>query len=223
LLTTYDAINESVYSLVPEWAARILDVGCGTGTLGAKLCRRQECRVVGITYSQREAELASGRLSQAICADLNQFDFSPLGQFDCVILSHILEHLYSPEAVLQRLKYALRPESMIVVALPNVLFWRQRWEFLMGRWRYQDGGIMDRTHFRFFDYLSSETLLENAGYKILATHCDGAFPMTRLGRKVIGSFSRRIDALMCTRVPGLFAFQFVYVAKLRELECSVQR
>jgi len=213
--TTYDAINPAVYSLVPLSVARVLDIGCGSGTLGEKLRLRRECRVVGITYSQREAELASGRLSQVICADLNHFDFSSLGQFDCVIMSHILEHLYSPESFLERLKCVLHPESRIVVALPNVLFWRQRWEFLRGRWRYQDGGIMDRTHFRFFDCQSSDALLEGAGYEILTAQRDGAFPLTNAIRRIIGPFAKRVDTFMCTQVPGLFAFQFVYMAKMR--------
>jgi len=216
-LTTYHAVNEAVFSLVPVSAARILDIGCGSGTLGEKLRQQRERQIVGITYSQEEAELASGRLSQAICADLNSFDFSPLGQFDCVIMSHILEHLYSPETFLQRLKRVLHPQSVIVVALPNVLFWRQRWEFLMGRWRYRDGGIMDRTHFRFFNCQSSEELLESAGYEILTARYDGAFPLTGVVRKVIGPLGKKVDGFMCTRLPGLFAFQFVYLAKMKEL------
>jgi len=213
--TIYDAINPSVYSLIPLSAGRILDIGCGSGTLGEKLRQRRECDVVGITYSQREAELASGRLSQVICADLNNFDFSSLDQFDCAIMSHILEHLYSPEVFLQRLKCALRPESRIVVALPNILFWRQRWEFCRGKWRYEDCGIMDKTHLRFFDCQSADKLLDEAGYEILTMRRDGSFPMTSIVRKLIGPLAKKVDDVMCTRAPGLFAFQFVYLARMR--------
>lgn len=127
-------------------------------------------------------------------------------------MSHILEHLYSPTNLLQRIKRMLELNSVIVVALPNVLFWKQRMEFLLGRWRYQDGGILDRTHFRFFDIESSEELLEQAGYKIIATRCDGAFPLTGPVRKLIGSFAMRVDGFALRHMPGLFAFQFVYQA-----------
>ena len=212
----YEAVNEPVLSVVPRSAVSILDIGCGNGALGERLRQARECHIVGITYSQQEAELANVRLSRVICADLNSFDFSDLGQFDCVIMSHILEHLYSPESFLERLKCVLRPESAVVVALPNVLFWKQRKEFVKGRWRYQDGGIMDRTHFRFFDCVSSKELLVHSGYEILRSQYSGAFPLTRVIRRLTGPLPAKVDRLMCSLAPGLFAFQFVYLSRLRQ-------
>lgn len=210
----YEAVNLSVCSLVPSSADRILDIGCGNGALGRRLRQDRERQVIGITYSRREAELASNSLSQVICADLNEFDFSPLGKFDCVIMSHVLEHLYSPESLLQGIKCALALHSTIVVALPNVLFWRQRLEFLRGNWRYQDGGILDRTHLRFFDIESSRKLVEQLGYKVIRSRHDGAFPLTRPVRKLVGGFANSVDDFACRHFPGLFAFQSVYLAEL---------
>jgi 2-polyprenyl-3-methyl-5-hydroxy-6-metoxy-1,4-benzoquinol methylase len=211
-MTLYQAVNSRVLSLVPHSARRILDVGCGTGTLGERLRQEHERTVVGITYSQREAELASRQLSDVICADLNGFDFSSLGKFDCVIMSHIIEHLYSPEDALDRVKHALEPSGVIIVAIPNVLWWRQRIQFLLGKWRYQEGGILDRTHYRFFDYISSREILEGAGYTILETVPDGSFPLTRPIRQLLGPLATRVDRFMCRYMPGMFAFQFVYLA-----------
>jgi SAM-dependent methyltransferase len=214
-LTVYDGINEGILSLIPATADRILDVGCGTGTTGEFLRQQRERIVVGITYSPKEAELAAPRLSQVIQAELNNFDFSPLGRFDCVILSHILEHLYSPSDLLARLKCVLGPGSVIVVALPNVLWWRQRIEFLRGRWRYQDWGILDRTHFRFFDLQSSQELLEQAGFEIILAKREGPFPLIRPIRRVASPIAKMIDRFACKVAPGLFAFQFVYLARVR--------
>jgi SAM-dependent methyltransferase len=182
---------------------------------GKRLRQDLERCVVGNKYSSQEAEMASGRLSQVICAELNNFDFSSLGKFDCVILSHILKHLYSPEELLERLKCVLGPESVIVVALPNVVWWKQRLEFLIGKWRYQDWGILDRTHFRFFDMHSSEELLEQAGYEILRRRRDGRFQFIKPIRKLIGPFAKRIDRFVSWLAPGLFAMQFVYLARIR--------
>jgi len=225
-LTIYEGVNECVYSFVPSSAVRILDVGCGTGTLGERLLQRGERFVAGITYSEEEAKLARARLSQVICAELNDFDFSTLGRFDCIILSHILEHLYSPENFLARLECALEPEAVVVVALPNVVWWKQRLEFLFGRWRYRDWGILDRTHYRFFDLYSSEKLLEDAGYEIIKAKRDGPFPFTGPIRKLLGSFGVMMDRFVCTLAPGLFAFQFVYLARAKRQgfggQCSVK-
>lgn len=213
VLRVYEGKNESVLSLVPSSAARILDVGCGAGTIGEQLRLARERFVVGITYSPQEAQLASGRLSQVICAELSDFDFSPLGKFDCVILSHILEHLVSPEDLLDRLKCVLGPESVLVVALPNVVFWMQRLEFLFGRWRYRDWGILDRTHLRFFDRKSSRELLEQAGYEILAEKFEGPLPLVRFIRKLNAPLAKKITGSVCGLAPGLLSSQFVYLAR----------
>jgi SAM-dependent methyltransferase len=210
----YEALNDVVLSLIPTNAVRILDVGCGDGHLGERLKQLGADEVVGITYSERESDAASRRLSAVHCADLNSFDFSHLGKFDCVILSHVLEHLYDPHAVLVRLKSVLKTDAVVVVALPNVLLWRQRLKFLFGDWRYEDGGILDRTHFRFFDHQSSAELLQVAGYQILQRANDGHCPLLRPVRKFIGGLAVPIDRLTAKTWPGLFAPQFVFLARL---------
>jgi SAM-dependent methyltransferase len=215
VLTVYAGVNECVLSFVPPTAVWILDVGCGTGAFGERLRQERARTVVGITYSQEEAALAAGRLSQVICGELNTFDFVSLGEFDCVILSHILEHLYAPDDLLERLKCVLGPESVIVVALPNVVWWKQRLQFLIGRWRYEDWGILDRTHFRFFDMQSSEELLKQTGYEVLRARPDGLVPFIGPIRRLFPSLVSKLDRLLCILAPGLFAFQFVYLARLR--------
>jgi 2-polyprenyl-3-methyl-5-hydroxy-6-metoxy-1,4-benzoquinol methylase len=214
--TIYDGLNQAVLSLVPPSAVRILDVGCGTGTFGERLRTDGQRYVAGITYSPQEAELASKRLSKVYCADLTNFDFSSLGKFDCVILSHILEHMYSPTQILERLKSVMGPESVVVVALPNVVWWKQRLQFLMGKWQYQDWGILDRTHFRFFDKYSSAELLKDAGYEILQRRYDGPFPLTKPIRRLIGPSAEKLDRFASQMMPGLLATQFVYLAKVKK-------
>jgi SAM-dependent methyltransferase len=213
-LTIYSGINDAVISYVPVTANRILDVGCGTGTFGEALRGVREREVVGITYSADEAALAERRLTAVHRADLNTFDLNTLGRFDCVVMSHVLEHLYSPEEFLLQVRDILEPNGVIVVALPNVVVWWQRIQFMFGRWRYTDWGILDRTHFRFFDLCSSAELLRESGYEIVMRRCDGQFPLIKPLRPWIGELGNRIDRFMSELVPGLFAMQFLYLAKV---------
>lgn len=99
--------------------------------------------------------------------------------------------------------------SFLVVALPNVLHWKQRLEFLLGRFRYASGGIMDSTHFRFYDWNSPSQLVSNAGYKILSRQSDGIFPLTRL----LGPLRQVVDNAALTMFPGMFGNQFIIIAK----------
>ena len=176
-ISMYEAINQAVFSCLPDNAQRILDVGCGAGNLGAAIKSDRACEIIGITYSQLEAEVAARTLDHALVADLNDIALPDLGQFDCIICSHILEHLYQPQDFLAQLHRFLDANGKLIVALPNILHWKQRLELLQGHFRYTEGGLMDRTHFRFFDWQTAHDLLTQSGYQILRSEADGSFPL----------------------------------------------
>lgn len=203
----YEAVNAAVLARVPAGTSTLLDLGCGTGAFGAAAKAATGCSVVGVTFSAGEAQRARLRLDRVEVADLDGFDPTPLGKFDCVVCSHVLEHLLAPEQALARLRPCLWGGGTLVVALPNVLFWKQRLQFLRGRFRYEAGGLMDRTHYRFFDWQSAAEMIEGAGFAIVERFADGAFPLSaRLG----ATLSKVVDRHAIERLPGLFGHQFVF-------------
>jgi 2-polyprenyl-3-methyl-5-hydroxy-6-metoxy-1,4-benzoquinol methylase len=205
----YGAINEPVLARVPQAAARVLDVGCGTGALGRAIKERQDCELVGVTYSEAEAGLAAAHLDRVLVCDLNDFEPDGLGEFNCVICSHVLEHLYQPEHLLKRLRCNLSSDGILIVALPNVLHWRQRLEFLRGNFRYEDGGLMDRTHYRFYDRTTARALLTESGYVVLESDACGGFPLSRYALKT----GRWLDRAALQLSPGMFGTQFMFVCR----------
>ena len=210
----YQSVNRAVLDMVPMHARRTLDVGCGGGAFGAALKQRNghaKTFVVGLTYSEAEAELARGQMDEVHVVDLNDLsvDRSGLAGYDCIVCSHVLEHLLDPVQVLLSLQRCLTPGGVLVVALPNVLFWRQRLQFLKGRFRYTEGGLMDHTHLRFFDWDSAHDLLSQAGLRTIQSVADGGMP----GSRHLGpALSRRLDSAALARYPGLFGAQFVFSA-----------
>ena len=205
----YDALNRPLLDNIPTSARRILDLGCGTGRLGRALKGRQPVEVIGVTYSVTEAETARHFLDKVVVADLNTFSPNDLGRFDCIICSHILEHLYWPEQVLQAAVHSLEPGGLLCVALPNPLVWRQRLRFLRGEFRYTDGGIMDCTHFRFFDWTSARALVAGAGLRVISAYADGGFPLTRY----LPGAGRLVNRAALRIAPGFFGWQFVIIAE----------
>ncbi len=206
---TYESVNPAVLARVPSSSVRILDVGCGTGVLGGVFKQQNPERyVAGITHSEQEAERAREVLDHVEIADLESYDFASLGQFDCVICSHVLEHLRNPADVLVRLRTALVASGVIVIALPNVLYWRQRLQFLMGRFRYTEGGLMDNTHVVFFDWTTAQSLVGSAGLRLSECTSDGGFP----GSRFLGAAGTLLDVVSLRLAPGLMGTQFVLVA-----------
>lgn len=207
----YDAVNQPVVGLIGTRPARILDLGCGTGDLGKRLKSLGNHFICGVTYSEEEAKLARASLDQVLVADLNFFEPRAMEPFDIIICSHVLEHLYEPQDFLRRLHPYLRPEGKLIIALPNVLFWRQRLKFLAGTFRYTDGGLLDRTHFRFFDNVSARSLPAEAGYRVSRFFADGSLPMPIMRKILPSRLTRKIDLWSVSRFPGWFGFQFVMV------------
>ncbi|WP_448562182.1 methyltransferase domain-containing protein [Trichothermofontia sp.] len=213
--TMYEAVNQSVFSYLPNNAKRILDIGCGAGNLGAVIKNHKECEIVGITYSQAEANQAAQVLDLCLVVDLNSETLPNISPFDCIICSHVLEHLYDPSRLLVQLHRYFTPGGRLIVALPNVLHWKQRLEFLRGHFKYTEGGLMDYTHFRFFDWQTAHELLTESGYQILESKAGGCFPLPILRKILPIRASQGIDRTALKHFPGLFGFQFVFLAKPR--------
>lgn len=203
----YQSINQAVFAHVPAGTRRLLDVGCGGGLFGSAVKAAMPCEVVGLTHSEAEAAQARRLIDRVEVVDLNTADLSGLGQFECIVCSHVLEHLIDPVQLLSQLHALMRPEGSLLVALPNVLHWKQRLEFIRGRFEYTEGGLMDRTHLRFYDWHGARRLLSDAGLSLRDAHADGGLPCSRWFG---ASRARALDRLALARFPGLFGFQFVF-------------
>jgi len=194
---------------VPPTTKRLFDVGCGTGALGHRVKQEIGAYVAGVTHADAEAALAREIIDQVVVVDLNDLDLPQFDLFDCVICSHVLEHLLHPEEILKWLRGLLAAEGTLIIALPNVLFWRQRLAFLRGKFRYTRGGLMDHTHYRFFDWVTARQLLIASGYSVIEARADGTFPLSRY----LFGFGKWLDHLAVKTMPGLFGFQFIFVCR----------
>lgn len=203
----YQSLNIPVVNEIPDGVKTLLDIGCGSGELGAYLTQFKKIQVTGVTFSADEAALAESKIERVVVQDLEKFDAHNLQNFDCIVCSHVLEHLRSPGDLLQDLKSCFLPSGVLVVALPNVLHWRQRFQFMFGRFRYTEGGLMDNTHLRFYDWTSANALLTQAGFEIVHRYADGYVPFSRfLGKRLSVTVSR----LATNLAPGFFGHQFIF-------------
>ena len=112
-----------------EKKTRVLDVGCGDGTLMQFLQDNKEINIRGIEISKDNSQKCVSKGLTVIEGDaekdLSQF---PDGSFDFVILSQTLQAFLNPEVVIQEL---LRVGKKAVVTVPNFGFWRVRLHLLL--------------------------------------------------------------------------------------------
>lgn len=153
---------------VPKHVHRVLDVGCGGGEFGLSLKRRGVRYVAGIEIVERAWSLARQVLDEAVCGNIEHME-PPFdeGTFDCIVCGDVLEHLVEPAGALRKLARMLEPEGLVVISIPNIQFWMTFEMLSNGRWRYEDAGIMDRTHLRFFCAEDVRELIRDAGLEIV--------------------------------------------------------
>ncbi len=149
----------------------LLEIGAGAGdTLlyakendfakniyGVELCE--------IKNSNQDSEVFSDFIIGNIETIVLPFENS---QFDVILCGDVLEHLIDPSRTLKLLKKYLKPNGVIVASIPNIReFKTMKKIFFQGDFRYEDSGILDRTHLRFFCKKNIIELFEDQGLNII--------------------------------------------------------
>ena len=183
---------------------RVLDVGCAEGHLSKKFSEKG-CEVVGIEIDQMAAKKAKKYCKEIINEDVESIELSKNYEnyFDFIVFADILEHLKEPLLVLQRFKKYLKEDGYVLLSLPNISNWRIRIKFLFGSFEYEDKGLLDNSHIRFFNAKTSKKLILDAGYEIYEYNLTvGDLPKCAKFFHFIG-----------TLWPNLLAYQFLIIAR----------
>jgi methionine biosynthesis protein MetW len=112
-----------VISLVPQ-GSRVLDLGCGDGSLIAHLRDERGCDVRGVELAPEEIAAALGQGLSVVQADLDEgLTGYPDAAFDIVVLSQTIQIMRNPAQLLREM---LRVGRRAIVTFPNFGYWRLR-------------------------------------------------------------------------------------------------
>lgn len=146
---------------------RVLELGTAVGSMTQLIHEVSGCTVVGMEIDPEMAKMATPWCERMIVGNIESMDLAEtLGddRFDVIVAADVLEHLYDPWACLLKIRPYLRPEGFIVLSVPNVAHNALLAELLNGRFPYQEKGLLDRTHLRFFTRSNLEDMLFSTGY-----------------------------------------------------------
>lgn len=203
---------------------RLLDIGCGVGTLGMSLKDILGAgEVYGIEISETRVAAARQKGIKCVQTDLNE-DSIPFedNSFDAIFCGEVIEHLVDPDHLLDEIGRTLTPGGVCVLTTPNLAAWVNRialflgWQPFhtavsfrheVGRPRFLSSGGARLDHLRVFTYGALRELLRLHHFRILevtgSSLMDG-FDAASLN-SARGFFARALSPLdaILSRAPSL--------------------
>jgi tRNA A58 N-methylase Trm61 len=147
-----------------------MEIGCGSGAL-ARECRKRFpiAEYLGVEINPEYAALAARYCNRTLVVDIEAAgdDFwEAHADRDCWIFADVLEHLRDPWLILRRIRAILPAKGVVVACIPNIQHWSVQVNLLLGNFRYEDIGLLDRTHLRWFTRKTIIEMFETTGYVI---------------------------------------------------------
>lgn len=198
-------------SFIPS-GARVLDVGCGTAGSTLAMTVRKTDKVVCLEPDPLRAQAARDRGFEVHCAALDD-EALAYGLFDAIIFGDVLEHLPNPARAVALARDCLAPEGALLISVPNVAHWTIRAKLVLGRFDYENSGLMDATHLRWFTRKTLLALLGRQGlvvtdYRVSAGTWIPAYKRKLLRMLPVGTRSNIVRGL-ARNFPTLFGAQHV--------------
>lgn len=151
-------VNIAILSREVKLGSCVLDIGCGEGKLG-RILSKKNCSLYGIEIDDAAANYAlnSGNYKNVFCLNFETTDCLDIEdesgkklEVDYVALIDVLEHVINPTKVLLNAAEYLNEGGKILISVPNINNGDIILNLLDGKFNYQEAGILDNTHTKYF-------------------------------------------------------------------------
>ncbi len=145
---------------------RVLEIGCSGGGTG-QLIKEQfgVSYYAGVELMAEAAAQAGSRIDWVKCDNIEDMITEgrlgelPEGKFDAILFLDVLEHLYNPWEVVAQMQRLLNPNGLLIGSIPNAGNLYVLWKLMRDQFEYEDEGLLDRTHLRFFTLQTIKNML----------------------------------------------------------------
>lgn len=150
---------------------KILEVGAAYGETLFYLKQKGIAQeVVGIDVFEDTKNKANYKeIDKFIFGNIEEIELPQYeNYFDLILLPDVLEHLIEPKKVLEKLKKCLKKDGNIVLSIPNIRHYSAFVKiFVKGDFKYEENGLFDYTHMRFYCRKNINELVTASGYSVL--------------------------------------------------------
>ncbi len=163
--------REDLFNLLPKLfnPKSILEFGCGNGN---------NLIYFGDKFNIPSEELFGVDICESVDIKKDKFSFNHSSiekfliinnkKFDLIIFSDVLEHLYNPWNILEKVSSHLTRQGIVLISIPNFQNIKYIEAITTGSFYYEKTGLFDQTHIRFFTLKSLVGYLEQQNFKIIS-------------------------------------------------------
>lgn len=152
---------------LPEHYSKVLEIGCGEGTFWS-LLKNDDLEIWGVEPNPSAAIVARRKAHQLYESQFEDcVEGLPNNYFDLIICNDVIEHMPDHDQFFEQIKKKIKPEGCLIGSIPNVRYYQTLRSLLFKKdWPYEDAGVLDRTHLRFFTGKSLRRTFEEHGFTI---------------------------------------------------------
>ena len=194
---------------------KVLEIGCGAGATLSKIqYLYPNATVKGVELSESVSKMA-GTYLDVIQGNIEnmQMDYEE-EYFDYIIFGDVLEHLTDPLATICKVRKYLKKDGKIIASIPNLLNYTVIVPLLKGHFKYEESGLLDKTHCHMFTRIEAIKMFIQAGFDI--EKMDGIIIPYELSEEDQNLFEEII------KLPGVVSksefevYQHIFVASRKE-------
>lgn len=167
----HDRHNPDLLSMMQPTSKRVLEVGCSSGALAREFKRIAPCaHYTGVEIDSHYAELARAYCDSVYTLNIDDapdYFWEMHADVDAWIFGDTLEHLKDPWKVLTKISQLIPDDGYVAACIPNAQHWSIQGRLSVGDFSYQDSGLMDKTHLRWFTRRTILEMFEQAGFLVI--------------------------------------------------------
>jgi len=181
--------------------ASVVEFGSRGGALGSRICKQYRRLIYLGVEPFPPDDIFCFNTYQSTCEEFtaNELGRDYISRSDIFIYADVLEHLVNPWEHLRHIYSLAKDGAVVVASIPNILHHSSLISLGQGRFDYEEWGVLDLTHLRFFTFKTMTEMFEIAGWNVdypgirSALDPEGATIIERF--KFSGPFSQRLGNL----------------------------